>query len=134
MTIIGDALTAASVALNANFGKAFTGTLAIALGLAAGMAIIRLVKRQDAEGSLNTRATTATAIPRSLVGGDRHWLGQGPVDFGICRGRIEQEGQGQCDQDRQLVALGLTNVAGEDDLRSASQVSARWQVRPATRK
>ena len=50
MTIIGDALTAASVALSANFGKAFTGTLAIALGLAAGMAIIRLVKRQDAEG------------------------------------------------------------------------------------
>ena len=46
----GDALTAASVALSANFGKAFSGTLAIGLGLAAGMAIIRLVKRQDAEG------------------------------------------------------------------------------------
>jgi hypothetical protein len=46
----GEALTAASVELNANVGKAFTGTLAIALGLAAGMAIIRLVKRNDTAG------------------------------------------------------------------------------------
>ena len=36
----GEALSAASVALSANAGKAFTGTLAIALGLATGMAIV----------------------------------------------------------------------------------------------
>jgi len=46
----GDALAAASIALSANFGKAFTGTLAIALGLAAGIAVVRLIKRQDPQG------------------------------------------------------------------------------------
>lgn len=46
----GAELSAATAALTANFGIAFTGTLAIALGLAAGLAIIRLVKREDAEG------------------------------------------------------------------------------------
>jgi uncharacterized membrane protein YjjB (DUF3815 family) len=46
----GDALSAASVALTANAGKAFTGTLAIALGLAVGMAIARLFRREQAEG------------------------------------------------------------------------------------
>ena len=49
-SLTGDALTAASVALSANFGKAFTGTLAIALGLAAGTAVVRLIKRQELEG------------------------------------------------------------------------------------
>ena len=46
----GDALAAASIALSANCGKAFTGTLAIALGLAAGIAVVRLIKRQDPRG------------------------------------------------------------------------------------
>jgi uncharacterized membrane protein YjjB (DUF3815 family) len=41
-----EALVAAAVSLSANAGKAFTGTLAIALGLGAGMAIVRLVKRE----------------------------------------------------------------------------------------
>jgi uncharacterized membrane protein YjjB (DUF3815 family) len=45
----GEALSAASVALSANTGKVFTGTLAIALGLGAGVAIIRLFKREEAE-------------------------------------------------------------------------------------
>ncbi len=42
-----EALSQASVALSANAGKVFIGTLAIALGLAAGMAIIRLFKREE---------------------------------------------------------------------------------------
>jgi uncharacterized membrane protein YjjB (DUF3815 family) len=45
----GEALSAASVALSANAGKAFTGTLALALGLAAGMAIVRFFTRGEAE-------------------------------------------------------------------------------------
>lgn len=45
----GDALGTASVALSANAGKAFTGTLAIALGLGAGVAIVRLAKREEAK-------------------------------------------------------------------------------------
>ncbi|MGB7946881.1 MAG: threonine/serine exporter family protein, partial [Candidatus Binatia bacterium] len=36
----GEALSAASVALSANTGKAFIGTLAIALGLGAGVALV----------------------------------------------------------------------------------------------
>lgn len=43
----GEALTAASVAMNANLGKAFTTSLAIVLGLAAGLAIARLFRRED---------------------------------------------------------------------------------------
>jgi len=46
----GDALSAASVALNANAGKVFTGTLAIALGLGAGVSLVRLFKREETEG------------------------------------------------------------------------------------
>jgi hypothetical protein len=42
-----EALSAASVSLGANAGKAFTGTLAIALGLGAGMAIVRFVTREE---------------------------------------------------------------------------------------
>jgi uncharacterized membrane protein YjjB (DUF3815 family) len=45
-TLEGEALGAASTALSANLGKVFTTTLAIALGLAAGMAIVRLVRRE----------------------------------------------------------------------------------------
>lgn len=44
----GEELSAASVALSANTGKVFTGTLAIALGLAAGMAIVKLFRREEA--------------------------------------------------------------------------------------
>ena len=44
----GEALSGASVALIANTGKVFTGTLAIALGLGAGMAIVRFVGREEA--------------------------------------------------------------------------------------
>ena len=43
----GDALNSASAALSANAGKAITGTLAIALGLAVGMAIVRFAKPDD---------------------------------------------------------------------------------------
>jgi hypothetical protein len=39
-----------SVALIANTGKAFAGTLAIALGVGTGFAIIRLFKREEAKG------------------------------------------------------------------------------------
>jgi uncharacterized membrane protein YjjB (DUF3815 family) len=42
----GEALSEVSDALNANVGKVFTTSLAIALGLAVGMAIVRLVRRQ----------------------------------------------------------------------------------------
>jgi uncharacterized membrane protein YjjB (DUF3815 family) len=45
-TLEGEALGAASTALSANLGKVFTTTLAIAMGLAAGMAIVRLVRRE----------------------------------------------------------------------------------------
>jgi uncharacterized membrane protein YjjB (DUF3815 family) len=47
----GDALNAASVALNMNAGKAFTGTLAIALGLVVGMAITRLFARETSHAT-----------------------------------------------------------------------------------
>jgi hypothetical protein len=43
----GEALSAASVALIANAGRVSTGTLAIALGLGAGMAIVQFVKREE---------------------------------------------------------------------------------------
>ncbi len=42
----GDKLASASIALTASAGKVFTTSLAIAIGLAVGMAIERLVKRQ----------------------------------------------------------------------------------------
>jgi uncharacterized membrane protein YjjB (DUF3815 family) len=42
----GDALSVAAVALNANVGKVFTTSLAIALGLTAGVAIVRLCRRE----------------------------------------------------------------------------------------
>jgi uncharacterized membrane protein YjjB (DUF3815 family) len=44
----GEALSGASVALSANIGKVFTISLAIALGLAAGMVIVRLCRREKA--------------------------------------------------------------------------------------
>ncbi len=43
----GEALSKASVALSANMGKVFTTSLAIALGLAAGIAIIRFLRREE---------------------------------------------------------------------------------------
>ena len=43
----GEALGQATVSLSANIGKAFTTSLAIALGLAAGMAIVRLLRREE---------------------------------------------------------------------------------------
>jgi uncharacterized membrane protein YjjB (DUF3815 family) len=43
----GEALEAASVTLSANAGKAFTGTLAVALGLVVGMTAVRLLARED---------------------------------------------------------------------------------------
>ncbi len=42
----GEALREASVALSANMGKVFTTSLAIALGLAVGIAIVRLFRRE----------------------------------------------------------------------------------------
>jgi uncharacterized membrane protein YjjP (DUF1212 family) len=42
----GEALSGASVALSANAGKAFTTSLAIALGLGAAMAVLRLFRRE----------------------------------------------------------------------------------------
>lgn len=45
----GEALNAASVALSTNAGKAFTGTLAIVLGLVVGMAVMRLFKPEEAK-------------------------------------------------------------------------------------
>ena len=42
----GDKLASASVALTANAGKVFTTSVAIAIGLAVGIAVERLVKRQ----------------------------------------------------------------------------------------
>ena len=44
----GEALGGASVALSANLGKMFTTSLAIAVGLAAGMAIVQLFRREEA--------------------------------------------------------------------------------------
>jgi uncharacterized membrane protein YjjB (DUF3815 family) len=43
----GEALGEASVALIANLGKVFTGSLAVAVGLLAGIAILRLFKREE---------------------------------------------------------------------------------------
>lgn len=43
----GEALSGASIALTANIGKVFTTSLAIALGLGAGMAIVRLFRREE---------------------------------------------------------------------------------------
>jgi uncharacterized membrane protein YjjB (DUF3815 family) len=43
----GEALSGASVALSANVGKVFTTSLAIALGLGAGIAIVRLFRREE---------------------------------------------------------------------------------------
>lgn len=42
----GEALSEASIALSANTGKVFVTSLAIALGLAAGMAVVRVVRRE----------------------------------------------------------------------------------------
>jgi ATP/ADP translocase len=42
----GEALSEASDVLNANVGAVFTTSLAIALGLAVGMAIVRLARRE----------------------------------------------------------------------------------------
>lgn len=44
----GAALAGASVALISNVGKVFTGSLAVALGLLAGIAILRVFKREEA--------------------------------------------------------------------------------------
>ena len=46
-SLTGEALNAASVALIANAGKAFAGTLSIALGLAGGLAIVNLFKKGE---------------------------------------------------------------------------------------
>ena len=43
----GEALSGASVALSANVGKVFTTSLAIALGLGAGIAIVRFFRREE---------------------------------------------------------------------------------------
>src|SRR5512139_802332 len=43
----GEALSASSVALSANAGKVFTTSLAIALGLGAGIAIVRFLRREE---------------------------------------------------------------------------------------
>lgn len=42
----GEPLVAASVALSASMAKAFTTSLAIAMGLAAGMAVVRVIRRE----------------------------------------------------------------------------------------
>jgi len=42
----GEELSGAAVALSANAGKAFTTSLAIALGLAVGTAVVRLFRRE----------------------------------------------------------------------------------------
>lgn len=47
-SLTGEALSAASVSLIANAGKASTGTLAIAMGLGAGVAIARFAVRDEA--------------------------------------------------------------------------------------
>ena len=43
----GEALSASSVALSANTGKVFTTSLAIAVGLGAGVAIVRCFRREE---------------------------------------------------------------------------------------
>jgi hypothetical protein len=47
--LTGESLSKASVAFIANLGKVFTTSLCIALGLAMGMAIVRLFMREEAE-------------------------------------------------------------------------------------
>jgi uncharacterized membrane protein YjjB (DUF3815 family) len=47
--LTGESLSKASVAFIANLGKVFTTSLSIALGLAIGMAIVRLFMREEAE-------------------------------------------------------------------------------------
>ncbi len=44
-----EALSEASVALSANMGKVFTTSLAIALGLGAGVAIVRFFRREEVQ-------------------------------------------------------------------------------------
>ena len=44
----GEALGDAAVALSASLGKVFTGSLSLALGLLAGIAIVRVFKREEA--------------------------------------------------------------------------------------
>ncbi len=44
----GEAISGASIALSANMGKVFTTSLAIALGLGAGIAIVRFLTREKA--------------------------------------------------------------------------------------
>jgi uncharacterized membrane protein YjjB (DUF3815 family) len=44
----GEVLSGASVALSANLAKVFTTSLAIALGLGAGLAIVRLFRKEEA--------------------------------------------------------------------------------------
>jgi hypothetical protein len=46
-SIQGEALSGASVAFIANMGKVFATSLAIALGLGAGMAVMRLFRREE---------------------------------------------------------------------------------------
>lgn len=53
-SLSGEALSGASVALTANIGKAFTTSLAIALGLAVGTAIVRLVRREKVRARVTT--------------------------------------------------------------------------------
>ena len=48
LSLQGEALDGASVALSANLGNMFTTSLAIAVGLAAGMAIVQLFRREEA--------------------------------------------------------------------------------------
>ncbi len=48
-TLKGEALTGASVALSANMGKVFTTSLAIAVGLVVGIAIVRFFKREEVQ-------------------------------------------------------------------------------------
>ena len=45
-SLSGEALSGSSVALSANVGKVFTTSLAIAVGLGAGMAVVRLLRRE----------------------------------------------------------------------------------------
>ena len=47
-SLTGEALSGASVALTANLGKVFTTSLAIVLGLGAGLAIASLFRREEA--------------------------------------------------------------------------------------
>jgi len=46
-SLSGEALSASSVVLNANVGKVFTTSLAISLGLGIGMAVVRLLRREE---------------------------------------------------------------------------------------